>query len=36
MLRIAKDVLELAPMLIWMGMAMCRLSQVIQPTTPVW
>ena len=36
MLRIAKDVLELAPMLIRMGLAMCRVFPVIVPTTPIW
>ena len=36
MLRFTKIGLELAPVLIWMGLAKFRVSPVMIPTTPVW
>ena len=36
MLKLTKIGLELAPMLIWMGLAKFRVSPVIVSTTSVW
>ena len=36
MFRVTKIGLELAPMLIWMGLAMFRVSPVIVSITSIW